>query len=169
MAARYTFSETSVFQNKDKADADKIGAELEKLTSENGGRLQPAAVVEQARNKKSPLHRHFEWDDTKAASAYRLDQARSIIGAVRIVSNDDDEEPQRAWLSIVDRGGAAYHTIAEVTGSRELQLALLQQGERDLLAWERRYKDLTDICQIVRAARERMRQHMHDHEKRPPQ
>lgn len=167
MPARYTFSETSVFQNKDKANADKIGAELEKLTSKNGGRLQPAHVVEQARDKKSPLHRHFEWDDTKAASAYRLDQARSIIGAVRIVSSDDDEEPQRAWLSIVDRGGAAYHTIAEVTGSHKLQLALLQQAERDLLAWERRYKDLTDICEMVRKARKKIQDSIDD-EKRPP-
>ena len=38
-------------------------------------------VVEAARDDQSPLHRHFEWDDAKAAHTERLSQARGIIRA----------------------------------------------------------------------------------------
>ena len=48
------------------------------------GRLDPQSVVAAARNKKSPLHKQFEWDDTKAAEKYRLEQARELIRLVRV-------------------------------------------------------------------------------------
>lgn len=48
------------------------------------GLLKPEAVVRAARNKESPLHRLFEWDDKKAAHAWRLEQARELIRSVRV-------------------------------------------------------------------------------------
>ncbi|MFO0271514.1 MAG: hypothetical protein ACK53W_13385 [Gemmatimonadota bacterium] len=43
------------------------------------GRIVPAEVVDAARDPTSPLHGHFEWDDTVAAERHRLDQARQLI------------------------------------------------------------------------------------------
>lgn len=48
------------------------------------GLIQPAVVVDEAEDPESPLHRYFEWDDTEAARAYRLVQARSLIARVRV-------------------------------------------------------------------------------------
>lgn len=48
------------------------------------GRLTPEDVLAAARDKSSPLHDSFEWDDDAAAHAYRLDQARGLIRRVRV-------------------------------------------------------------------------------------
>lgn len=48
------------------------------------GEIEPAAVVEAARSKKSPLHDRFEWDDSVAGHQYRLQQARHLIKLLRI-------------------------------------------------------------------------------------
>lgn len=57
-----------------------ILADLETKT----GRLTPDAVVAHAKDEDSPLHECFEWDDSKAAHAHRLDQARSLITSVKV-------------------------------------------------------------------------------------
>lgn len=54
------------------------------LSLERDGRLLPADVVEAARDPASPLHSHFEWNDSAAAEKYRLDQARTLIRSVKI-------------------------------------------------------------------------------------
>ena len=51
--------------------------ELLRLAGDDG--LKPSFVVQEARNKKSPLHAEFEWDDAKAGHEYRLAQARRLI------------------------------------------------------------------------------------------
>lgn len=153
---RYVFREEPVaILNAKKADPQKIGQALAKIAQDGGGRLTPPAVVEAARNARSPLHRHFEWDDAKAAQSYRLDQARAIIGVIRI--DDDTEEPTRAFLSVKDAAGVSYRTAAEVGGSLDLQLAVLRQAEKDLDAWTRRYRELADACADVTSAREKVR------------
>lgn len=49
------------------------------------GRLTPGLVVDDASSPDSPLHSHFEWDDSIAAQRHREDQARSLIRSVQIV------------------------------------------------------------------------------------
>jgi hypothetical protein len=48
------------------------------------GKLTPTAVVTLARNKNSPLHSLFDWNDKMAAAKYRLAQARTIITSFQI-------------------------------------------------------------------------------------
>lgn len=151
----YTFRDEPVaILNAKKADPQKIGQALAKIASDGAGRLTPAAVVEAARSAKSPLHRHFEWDDAKAAESYRRDQAREIIGIIRVES--DGDEPVRAFLSVKDSAGTAYRTSQEVAGSLDLQLAVLKQAERDLESFTRRYRDLKDICSDVETVRSKV-------------
>lgn len=152
----YSFRDEPVaILNAKKADPQKIGLALAKIAQEGAGRLTPSAVVEAARSEKSPLHRHFEWDDAKAANSWRLDQAREIIRVIRI--EEDGEEPTRAFLSVKDGDGTAYRTSHEVSGSVELQLAVLRQAEKDLESFQRRYRDMVDICADVESVRSKVR------------
>ena len=57
---------------------------------EEDGRLSPEIVVKAATNPKSPLHKYFEWDDSKAAESYRIQQARQIIKIVSYETKVDD-------------------------------------------------------------------------------
>lgn len=150
---RYVFKEGPVaIKNATKADAQRIGEALAQITTNAGGRLTPEAVIKAAKDKKSPLHQHIEWNDNVAAHAYRMDQARAIIRLIR-VEDEETHETQPAFISVQD-GGVAYRTSQEVASSRELQLAVLLQAERDLHAFERRYQTLKDVCALIRPARE---------------
>lgn len=57
--------------------------EIKKL-EDRRGRLTAEEVLEAARPSASPLHGFFEWDDSKAAEAHRLEQARDLIRRVKI-------------------------------------------------------------------------------------
>lgn len=63
-----------------------------KALEDRKGRLTPAQVVEAAKNKQSALHRCFQWDDTKAAASYRLQQAGEVIRQVRLVIVVEERE-----------------------------------------------------------------------------
>jgi hypothetical protein len=151
---RYVFrNEPLTIKAAKKANPQVIGEALAKIAEQQGGRLTPEAVVEAARSPRHPLHKHFEWDDQAAAAAFRLDQARGIIRIVRVEDDDAPEGCVRAFLSVADKG-TAYRGVQEVRTSVSLQTLVLRQAERDLEAFERRYRELTEICDLVRVARE---------------
>lgn len=87
---KYIFKPDEVLAIKaaSKADPDKIGQELEAIAAKAGGHLTPIAIVDAARDRKSVLHKHFEWDDAAAAEAYRLDQARSLVRCIHVENVD---------------------------------------------------------------------------------
>lgn len=62
---------------------EDIAVTLHGLEKSNG-RLIPEDVVEAARDPESPLHKHFTWDDSEAASKQRLHEARTLIRTVQI-------------------------------------------------------------------------------------
>lgn len=43
------------------------------------GALRPEDVLDDARNPNSPLHPCFTWDDSVAAEAYRMQQAKAVV------------------------------------------------------------------------------------------
>jgi hypothetical protein len=61
----------------------QIKDRLIELYKNNGG-LTPEAVVQDAKDKGSPLHECFEWDVNKAANEYWLDTARQLIRTVKV-------------------------------------------------------------------------------------
>jgi hypothetical protein len=159
MAMRFSFRETPVrIKNAKDVDANVIGHALNRIAEENGGRLTPRAGVDAARKRTNPIHRHLEWDDRVAAEGYRRDQISELIRIIVRDDPDDDDVPARRYFhSIHDADGTAYRTVDEILKSRDLQLALLQQAEKDLQSWERRYAELADICDLVRSARTKLR------------
>ena len=56
---------------------------------EQAGRLTPAAVVEDAKQKDSPLHSLFIWNTKEAAKQYWLDRAGELIRVVRVVMSTE--------------------------------------------------------------------------------
>jgi hypothetical protein len=150
---KYVFREPLTIQSAADADPQKIGEALAGIAKSNKGELTPPAVVDAARDKKSPLHRHFEWDDNVAANKYRLDQARSLIRSIHVEDDDAEDGHAAAFISISDKGGTAYRTLGEIKGSADLQAKVLAAAERDLDAWTKRYRALKDVCAIVEQAK----------------
>jgi hypothetical protein len=155
---KYRFKEDEPLTIKaaDKANPQKIGEALTAISATNGGHLIPSAVVQAARDAKSVLHRHFEWTDKVAAEKYRLDQARSLIRCIHVESDNTESGVARAFLSIREKDGTSYRSIDDVMNSADLQSRVLAQAERDLLAFENRYRNLSEVCDLIREARERL-------------
>jgi hypothetical protein len=135
------------------ADPQTIGDALAAISEASGGELTPKAVVESAREEDSPLHSHFDWDDAAAAEKWRIEQARDIIRCIRVEDTGPNSEPERAFLSISDKGGVSYRSLEAVKSSADLQEKLLASAERDLEAFTVRYRSLKEICAIVETAK----------------
>jgi hypothetical protein len=149
---KFEFREGPRFlKNAKTANAQVIGDVLHKIKQKHDGELQNEFIVEEASNTRSPLHKHFEWDNKVAGHLYRIGQARHLIDAIREI--DDGGTSRPAFYSITDEEGKGYRTVGEVMGSRTLQVSLLTQAERELASWERRYHELGEICALVREAR----------------
>jgi hypothetical protein len=138
-----------------RADPQQIGEALERIRLDNGGELHPRGVVEGARSPTSPLHRHFEWNDRKAAEAHRVDQARALIRSIRVI--DEKDQPRPAFLSIRADDGIGYRSYSDVISSVDLRQRLLEQAERDLNAWTLRYNELKEIVSLIEPARRELR------------
>ena len=133
---------------------DEAAAELKRMEDKRG-RLTPQEIVEAARPEDSILHGCFEWDDGKAAEAWRLEQARELIRRVKIevvveertirtvaYVRDPDREPAEAgYQSIlrVTKAGAGDVLRAELEAigahmERAIGLAYAKDGELPGLA-----------------------------------
>ena len=87
--------------------AEVVGAELERIDRELG-ECTPVLFEQEARDPESPLHGLLEWDDTKAAYAHRLHQARMVINSVDIIVNETDPVRVQAFVSVGKNGGRRY-------------------------------------------------------------
>lgn len=161
----FVFDEPVRLKNAKDADANVIGETLARIAAEHNGELQPIHVVEAAKDKHHPLHKHFEWDDKKAADAYRLDQARAIIRIVR-TTIEPDEAPVRAFYSVKDDNGQRYRAVEAVMSSASLSLALLKAAKRDLEAFQSRYRTIADLSAPISEAMEKINRRLEDDENR---
>jgi hypothetical protein len=122
-----------------------VETELLALTDEDGF-IKPHTVVDWARNNRdSEVYRRLEWNDEKAAEAYRIDQARRLI-VIHVRSDEGD----RATISLVqDRNSAGgYRHLNRVLENRELRLAALRQALRELRSFERRYRHIQQLAGV---------------------
>lgn len=114
------------------------------------GALTADAVLADAADTASPLHKLFEWDDTDAAGKYRQLQARQLISRVKVrVITADDAEPVRvrAYVSRREIGKAgeelpagAYVPIEDVAGETDAEASVLRGIKRDIARLKTKYK-----------------------------
>lgn len=110
---------------------------LERLRDENDGLLKVDAIVEEARDRRSPLHKHFDWDDTSAAEKYREWQARALIQKCRIVIENRSDVMVRAFVSVpTDRKEGGYRAVQEVLDSTVLRQSLLNDMRKRIAYWQ---------------------------------
>ena len=131
-------------------DAQKVGESIAKLQQGQNEPLQPSVIVEAARDKKSPLHPHFEWDDSVAAEAYRQDQARDLVRSLTIdISKSNlEKRPVRAFLNVETGGDRGYVSTVTAMSSRELRKQIIEKAWNELEAWRLRHAELTELGRI---------------------
>lgn len=136
-------------------NAEKTYEELQTIKRNNiSNILEPPEVVKYARNNpQSELHKGFEWNDSKAAEQYRLQQARQIIYNIRIIQVEDDVNVDVAktveyipYTHLDTISG--YKSTIEVYKNEEDYEQLKQQAYRDLLYWSKKYNNIVEFKQI---------------------
>lgn len=91
----------------------EVAEVLGRLEHPNGD-LDPADVVEAARDPASPLHPFFEWNNDEAAEQWRIGQARLLIRRVKIqVTVHDVPMDVVRYVRNPDQAGA-YSNIVRI-------------------------------------------------------
>jgi hypothetical protein len=125
---------------------------LESLAVDN--KLDPVAVVEAARDKTSPLHDCFTWDNSEAAHQFRLIEARKLIQVhVEMLPGSSDSSP--VWVSLTtDRNaGGGYRPLVSILSNAEQRAMLLSDALRDLEYFRKKYGMLKELAAVFAAAK----------------
>jgi len=136
------------------AKSIKIVRELKRIADQNGGIILPELVVERARPASSPLHGRFEWDNTKAAHAHRLWQARQLI-SVCVEQIEGVSEPTNVFVSLrSDRNNeGGYRVMTEVLSRAELKAQMLNDALKELQSFQRKYASLKELASVFDSIR----------------
>jgi hypothetical protein len=159
-----------MIRNAKEADPHAIGNFLTQVAKENGGRLKAGDAVVAAERGGRERHvagKHLTWDDSVAGHRWRETEMRELISIVRMTDVEEPEKLRPAFLSVADEAGRSYRTLSEVLNSSSLQMRVLECAERDLKAWEARYRSLGEICDVVAGARHRIAERRVALESRP--
>ena len=108
------------------------------LARQAGGMLTTDDVLHDAINPDSVLHRHFEWDDSRAAIEHRKYQARQLIQSVKITFAHAPTVQVNALVSIPsDRNaGGGYRFAADIlTGPEKIRQEFLEEVWRKAAYW----------------------------------
>lgn len=111
-----------------KEDEIDLLDQLQKIHKKFGG-ITPARVVSEAKRKRHPLHKFFDWEDTEAAKRWRLHQANNLISRVQIVVSPQDSRTVNAFVSIKDNNTRKFVAMAEAMNDNKLVLQIFKQLE----------------------------------------
>lgn len=134
--------------------ASIIGKCLEKIGAGKYKDIQPEEVVNYARDKRSPLHEFFTWDNTTAANAYRIFQARNLVNHLRIVIlTKTGTINTKAFHNIVvpqleeDESARFYRPTMSMRGISEenIRQQVIEGAKRELESWRQRYREYEDV------------------------
>lgn len=135
----------------------KIASELERIAKAHRGMLRPEYVVEAARNKQSPLHDSFEWDNGRAAEKFRLIQAERLL-RVHVVETTDNKSRKavRVFVSLSgDRHpGGGYRRMMDVLSDHQLRQQLLEDAKTEMNIFVEKYARVTELTEVLSVMRE---------------
>ena len=153
---KYEFTEG--FHNRGGISPQLTGEHLEGLRKKLGRKLTAEDVLKSAKAHRSPIHQHFEWDDTEAAKQHRLAQARELVRHVAVlVPVQGEAEPRkvRAFLH-VENEESGYESLKTTLKDPEYRKQVIARAFKEFESWQKRYQDLEELAGIFKAA-ERVR------------
>ena len=115
----------------------------------------PASVLDEARDEASPLHTHFEWDDSEAAEQYRLVQARGLIRRYKVTVEvkPDTFVKVRQFSSVPAADpdeGTDYVLTSEALKDDAQRDFIFQQCIREIASLRAKYGALVDFDTALR-------------------
>ena len=149
--------------------SQKVIKEILEVKEKNG--LTAEAIIEQAKKKNNPLHDFFDWDDTKAAHKWRLQQARVLINEVKVVVENKEYyafENVSIEIEADSEEGTTkkeYFTRSEILNDKEKRAQIVNRAYNYLLYWKEQYQTYTEFEPIVKSI-EKVKKSMEEKEKK---
>ena len=135
------------FDGLHKVSANVAGQILQELTESEGG-LTPQRLVDESRDENHPLHCEFEWDDSIAAEAYRITQAKQLIRDITIVHDEEQKKSDRGFV-ITPGGNHVYVPLNDALNNEEWKTNLLNAAKRDMIAFIAKYRRLQELTAVI--------------------
>lgn len=137
------------------ATREAIQTELEVIRQRNAEKLLKVGdVVEYAKNPDTALHGQFTWDDTDAAHAYRLWQARTVIQKFWVTIEENGSAVDTPVYVSIDedrKQGGGYRPLSEVRVDPVMYQLCLNTALRELEPWRRRYESIKALAPVFKA------------------
>lgn len=136
-------------------DIKKVVTELNDIQAQQG-EISPEAIVKAARQTHSELHSYFEWNNTKAADKYRLQQASELLRRIEVkVIKDGESQTLRAY-EITNRqpGDKTYVSFDTGAGFQRAKEIVLSDLNRALGRLQPYKEYLPALSHIKRAIKE---------------
>jgi hypothetical protein len=132
--------------------AEVAGAEIERLSLKYSGELSARQLLEESKGPQAPLHKCFEWDDSKAAKQYRIEQAGVLLSSIRVIVEDEkkNETPHIAFVSVQTERGRKYVSVGKAMSKETYKMQVLGEALQQLKAATKRYEDLSELGGIRR-------------------
>lgn len=128
------------FEGLHKANAQLVAEEIASI----GDSATPAQIVDKARDPGSELHKCFEWDDSKAAESYRIQQARQVVCHLVIRETVREHKPPIRFF-FKPESGTGYHPTQVIARNQDSYQALLKSAMHDLEALRVKYLSLVEL------------------------
>lgn len=141
------------------AAAQIVGAELAAIDQQFGS-ISASDVVARAETPGTPLnawdneYHYFEWNEPKAAAAYREEQARQLIRAVVIkVESGEQTLSTRGFYPIRDGHDQThiYRPVGAVINDRQLNRQIMDRFQNELLRINDSYRAYLAYSDFARA------------------
>jgi len=127
-----------------RGDAQKCYDECQTLSE-----VTPESVLEKAKNKKTELHKCFEWDNSVAGEKYRLIQARDIIRHFVIVTPEKKEDAPKIRSYQISTTTNKYEPTRLFLQKPDEYKALLERAKTELENFKRRYQTLVELEEVI--------------------
>jgi hypothetical protein len=115
--------------------------------------VTPKDVLRDAHDRSSPYHTYFEWNDRKAAASHRLQQARQLLGSLKVIYHDElgREVKVREYIRLVHENPATHELRAgyfprqRAMTNAGLEQQCVEQAITQLKSWIDRWRTFKRI------------------------
>ncbi len=126
-----------------------VGGVFEELEKKYGS-VTPENFLEASMSSDSPTHKLFEWDDAKAASIYRRNQAQQIILSLRVeIVPDNVPRKVPAFVNVVSGDRSSYQNITRAFEVKETREIVLQRAYNEMATFRAKYEMLNELAAVM--------------------
>lgn len=147
-------------RNKPECSPEEAFNELERIRKSNGGEISAPVVVKAAKKKAHKFHGFFEWRDQIAGKKWREQQARTLIGGIKV--RVEESEPVRAYQHVSIKSQpteteekpepVSYYTSTEqALADPQMRAYILSRALSEAESWRKKYQDLEELSDVFSA------------------